>query len=138
MRKEIVLLTFLKYGNILGRKRFQKLVFLAKYKYGAGIPFIFVNYKYGPYSRELQDVLDGLVMAGFVEEVKRISDGFVEYEYRLTGKGRFLVGLFPLSRSDEEAIRQVMDEYGNKPTREVVEEAYKVAGLKPPGGRSKD
>ena len=68
--------------NIKGRKRFQKLVFLAK---AAGIPFneSFEWNNYGPFSKELAQEIDTLCKLGLIEEELNNS----EYYYTLTKKG---------------------------------------------------
>ena len=68
--------------KIRGRKRFQKLVFLAKI---AGIPFkeTFEWNNYGPFSKELAQEIDTLCKLDLIEEDINNS----EYYYTLTKKG---------------------------------------------------
>lgn len=82
--------------NIKGRKRFQKLVFLAK---AAGIPFneSFEWNNYGPFSRELAQEIDTLCKLGLVEEEFNNS----EYHYTLTKKGEDFLDKMWLKVSDK-------------------------------------
>ena len=123
-KKEKIVLTFLKFGPILGRKRFQKMMFLAKMKYMLDIPFIFVKYHYGPYSKDLQETLDRLANFGLIlEKSKKIDNFKAVYEYRLTKKGEIIIEIDPLSYEKE--IKNILEVYKAKSTDELVKEAYK-------------
>lgn len=127
--KELLVLTFLKYsGKIVGRKRFQKLLFLAKRTGRIKVPFIFTKYLYGPYSRELQNFLGGLVLTDFIREQKVDSGGFIEYSYSLTEKGRMALDLLSLPEKDDRLIKEFAEEQRSRPTFEIVGEAYEIAG----------
>ncbi len=130
-KKELLLLTFLKYSDIIGRKRFQKLMYLAKFKFNIEVPFIFIKYFYGPFSREMQEVLDKLVSAGLIKETKIISEfGIVEYRYSLTDKGKAILQIISLDSKEEEKIKHLIEKYKHKPTTEIVDEVYEHAGIK--------
>ena len=123
-KKEKIILTFLKFGPILGRKKFQKMMFLAKMKYMLDIPFIFVKYHYGPYSSELQNTIDRLKLMGMIKETRREVDFFVSvYEYELTEKGKAFIVEHPLE--EEPSIRALVSDLNKRSTQELVKEAYK-------------
>lgn len=127
--KELLVLTFLKYsGKIVGRKRFQKLIFLAKHTGKIKVPFIFTKHLYGPYSKELQNFLGSLVLTDFVQEEKVNFSGFVEYSYSLTDKGHMILNLLLLTKEDDCMIKEFIDKYKNQPTSRIVSEAYEIAG----------
>jgi len=129
-KKTLLLLTFLKYGDIVGRKRFQKLMYLAKHKYNIEVPFIFVKHLYGPYSREMQTVLDNLVTHGLVRETKIIgNEGIVEYKYSLTDRGKFALSIIPFNVNEERKIKKLIEKYKYKSTKDIVKEVYEHAGI---------
>ena len=76
---------------VRGRTRFQKMMFLLwKRMEGKGgcSGLGFVPHHYGPYSRQLQDDIDGLIGEGLIEEeVVEGSTGQYMYRYRATGAG---------------------------------------------------
>jgi len=118
-KKALLLLTFLKYGDIIGRKRFQKLMYLAKHKYDIEVPFVFVRYLYGPYSREMQRVLDNLVTNGLIKEDKIIgNEGIVEYKYSLTNRGKFAISIISFNVKEEEKIKKFIEKYKYKSNAE--------------------
>ena len=130
-KKELLLLTFLKYSNIDGRKRFQKLMYLAKFKFNIEVPFIFIKYFYGPFSKEMQEVLDKLVSVGLIKETKIINEfGIVEYRYSLTDRGKAVLQIISLDSEEENKIKQLIEKYKHKSTPEIVEEVYEHAGIK--------
>jgi len=76
--------------EIDSRIRFQKSVFLLKHIGIADFAkFRFSYHHFGPYSHQLSDVLQDLVGAGLISEVKsKYSEEQVKYTYRLTEAGK--------------------------------------------------
>ncbi len=130
VKKELLLLNFLKYGDISGRKRFQKLMYLGKYKFNIEAPFIFVKYYYGPYSREMQEVLDNLVNFNLIEEKKVKGNNCILYKYSLTRKGKISLNLFSISKNEDLKIKELVRNYKHSPTEVIVREVYEYAGIK--------
>lgn len=107
-KREKTILTFLKYGPILGKTKFQRMLYIAKMKYLIDIPFNFINYDMGPYSPELEATIDRLKLLDMVKEKRREVGIFKSiYEYSLTGKGKLYITLNPLE--EEEEIKHVID-----------------------------
>ena len=83
------------FGEVRGRKRLQKTVFMLKRQ---GCDFFqerFSMHYYGPYSSELSALVDELVQQGLVnEEAKTAGTSAVEYTYRLTGNGETFINNF--------------------------------------------
>ena len=78
-------------GRIRGRKRFQKMWFIAK-ALGYPIPENFVWGNFGVYSYELQSEIDHLVGEGLLKEINVSSPKDPpEYEYSLDSKGEALL-----------------------------------------------
>ena len=76
-------------GGVQGRKKLQKLVYIAKL---AGIPITddFYFHYYGPYSSELACRVDQLAELNLLAERKQpltVADGFT-YEYEVASEGR--------------------------------------------------
>ena len=79
----------------------------------------------------MQDTLDRLVLDGLIQETKVIGDlGIVEYRYALTEKGRMLLKIISLPSSEEAKIKNLLEKYKDKSTKEIVNEVYEYAGLK--------
>ena len=73
-------------GEITGRKKLQKMVFIAK---KMKFPFQekFQFHFYGPYSEELTLRVEELCNFGFIEEVKEDKGGYSQYRYTITSAG---------------------------------------------------
>lgn len=67
------------------RKRLQKSVCIGKYDKQIGYPFSFdfIRFHYGPYSFDLKNLMDKLVLGGYIKE----DFGLGKYSYSLTGEG---------------------------------------------------
>ncbi|MHC1609464.1 MAG: hypothetical protein ACXQS3_04520 [Candidatus Methanofastidiosia archaeon] len=128
-KKELLILKFLNYAPITGRKRFQKLMYLAKNKYSVNVPFIFTKHFYGPYSREMQEVIDSLELFGYIKERNIHYDQKVVYNYEITEKGKKILELMA-DNSDDAKINSFLEEYKRFSTNSIVEEAYELAGIR--------
>jgi len=86
------------------RKRLQKLVCISKFDKNINYPFSFefVRGLYGPYSFELKDLMDKLVLSDLISE--EIVGG--KYIYSLTDRGKdFLKNL--KNQVDEKSIKSL-------------------------------
>jgi uncharacterized protein YwgA len=79
-------------GEIIGRKKLQKMVYIAK---KMDFPFQerFQFHFYGPYSEELTLRVEELCNMGFLNEVKEKKGGYYQYRYTLTDSGREFLSL---------------------------------------------
>ena len=120
------------HGELRGRTRFQKLVFLTKEKLkeeDRDIGLQFSRLFYGPFSRDLRDSLKTHIKEGTVEESVYESSYGLVYIYKLTDEGRDLVenslrrGLIP--QEVKKKIEQVAREYGDKPLDELIATVYR-------------
>jgi len=76
-------------GEIKGRKKLQKVVYLAKKAGFPGLNQSFDYHWYGPYSDALTAEINELVLLGGVsEEKQQTSGGYATYSYTLTKKVR--------------------------------------------------
>ncbi|MEE9115356.1 MAG: hypothetical protein V3U09_00480 [Thermoplasmata archaeon] len=96
-RQRWILLHLFKLGEIRGRTRFEKLLYLQKdeLRFTEGNFYSFKWEHYGPFSKNLLDDLEDLVDKGLItEEIMRIarkSDVANLYIYALTADGRELI-----------------------------------------------
>ena len=77
-------------GEIIGRKKLQKIVYIAK---KLQVPFSerYKFHMFGPYSEELTLRIEELCNLGFLVEMKESKGGYFQYRYKLTEEGlRFL------------------------------------------------
>ncbi|MCS7365125.1 MAG: hypothetical protein NDF54_06805 [archaeon GB-1867-035] len=111
-------------GVIEGRKRFQKIVFLLKEKYGIPLKYSFLSYYYGPYSKELQRDLNILVRLGLIEED---FDG-VMYTYKLTELGEKLLNkkAWNIDRKLERKLKDIVKYLEKIDTFKIVSEAKEL------------
>jgi uncharacterized protein len=79
-------------GEIIGRKRLQKMIYIAK---KISFPFQerFQFHFYGPYSEELTLRVEELCNMGFLDEVKEKKGGYFQYRYTLTDSGKEFLSL---------------------------------------------
>ena len=121
----LVLLTLNEAGaKINGRKRFQKIVCLLKYKYDIPFSFDFRAYYYGPYSDQLAELLDSLTTSKLVNEEGEIAEnGYLQYQYTLTQYGSKLAQKLLRTQEGKQIARKI-DKYleviGNLPIGELV------------------
>ena len=85
---------------IMGRTRFQKMIFLMEKELGArGTKPVaelgFIPYDYGPYSKALQQDIDGLIDEQLVKdgEIKSPDTGKIMYKYTITDTGSAVADL---------------------------------------------
>jgi len=87
LKEHVKLLSAIFYsGEITGRKKFQKMIYIAK---KMSFPFQekFAFHFYGPYSEELTLRIEELCNMGFILEEKEQKGGYFQYRYRLTDEG---------------------------------------------------
>jgi uncharacterized protein YwgA len=79
-------------GEIIGRKKLQKMIYIAK---KVAFPFHerFQFHFYGPYSEELTLRVEELCNMGFLNEVKEKKGGYFQYRYSLTEPGKEFLSL---------------------------------------------
>ncbi len=70
-------------GKIKGITKLQKVVFLGQEELELPKLFQFDEYHYGPYSWDLSDILEDMIITGFVSEKTEYHDDGVIYTYSL-------------------------------------------------------
>ncbi|MCE7791393.1 YwgA family protein [Salipaludibacillus sp. CUR1] len=87
------LLAFFKQtGEIVGRKKLQKMIYIAK---KINLPFHekYQFHMFGPYSEELTLRMEEMSQLEFISEVKEKKAGYQQYRYELAGKGEEFLGM---------------------------------------------
>lgn len=82
-------------GEITGRKKLQKMIYIAK---KINLPFYekYDFHFYGPYSEELTLRIEELCNLGFLNEMHEKKGGYFQYRYSLTESGEeFLANYEP-------------------------------------------
>ena len=85
-RRHLLIWLLQQAGEIEGRTRFQKMVFLGQKELGLPKLFAFKKYHYGPYSQDLADTIQSLVLQGDIAENISIDGDVIEYRYKLRDK----------------------------------------------------
>nr|WP_269448615.1 YwgA family protein [Metabacillus kandeliae] len=86
---------FLASGEIIGRKKLQKMIYIAK---KINLPFYekYDFHFFGPYSEELTLRIEELCNLGFLNEVREKKGGYFQYRYTLTDSGKEFLGHYEL------------------------------------------
>ena len=90
-------------GQIGGRKKLQKIVFISKkldYPFQEKFEFHF----YGPYSEELTLKVEELCNLGLLAEAKGKENGYVHYDYSLTEAGKEFLSLYGNEQGKDQLI----------------------------------
>jgi len=119
-------------GEIKGRTRFQKLVFLTKEKLKENnkkdVNLEFCRLFYGPFSRDLMESLNSLDKDGLVEEEVEEGSYGLAYIYKLTDNGRKFIkdpAQRKLLDSDtKKVIKLVAKDFGHTPLDDLISFVY--------------
>lgn len=131
-KKEKLLLYVLYFvGAVYGRTYIQKLFFLIEKELFRDTNFNFIKYHYGPFSRELNDMLSQLVTERFVIEKLNVTKGLnIGHNYRLSSTTKTLVENF-INKEDKDKI-EILKEFCEKYKNYTPSEILKLVYLKYP------
>jgi uncharacterized protein YwgA len=124
-------------GEVIGRKKLQKMVYIAKklnYPFYEKYNFHF----YGPYSEEVTLRVEELCNLGFLSELKENKGGYSQYRYSLTENGEEFLTHYDLEMPHlNECMRQMNEQssrflelvstvlfFENLPREEVKEKVF--------------
>ncbi|MBP3952750.1 YwgA family protein [Bacillus suaedae] len=98
-----VMALFLQAGEVIGRKKLQKIIYIAK---KMDVPFSerFKFHMFGPYSEELSLRMEELCNLGFVEEQKEDKGNYYQYRYALSEEGKRFLNLYQFEIPQSEAL----------------------------------
>lgn len=108
-----LLLLFKQVEELVGRKKLQKIVYIAKklnFPYNERYKF----HMFGPYSEELTLQIEELCNLGFILEQKENKSGYTQYRYTLTEEGTNFLSLYPLEISYLEQVVKSMNEQSSR------------------------
>lgn len=114
-------------GEMQGRTRLQKTMFLLQSKYGIPLNLNFEPYFYGPYSEELAYDIEILKSLGIVSEKIVVKNNCIEYIYTLTAKGKQILNKMleenQRFKQYSQKILQYVNELNKLPLKQLVAEA---------------
>ena len=124
MQKEAILVVFDCLEEIHGRTFIQKLFYVLKKQVGEMDIFSYEPYKYGPFSRELNRAINGLLEEELIIERKRRD----YFSYEITKKGRQVVkkqnSINPKTKSTVEQVCKTVKRYTPSQLLEYVYNKY--------------
>jgi len=118
--------------EIQGRTRFQKMAFLMNdLAEERGIdPYEFLEYDYGPFTKELYEDLERLEELGVVEESTQRVYRSQRHDYRLTESGVHRTKQLKANANNEDvdflfdAAEEIVNAHGGKSIKEVLDYVY--------------
>ncbi|MBU9714885.1 YwgA family protein [Evansella tamaricis] len=108
-----LLAVFRQTGEIIGRKKLQKLIYIAK---KLDFPF-FEKYQfhfYGPYSEELNLRMEEMCHLSFVTEVREKKSGYYQYRYSLSDQGDEFLKLSKYHLPETKDVLNELNEQSSK------------------------
>lgn len=114
LKEHAKLLTLLeKAGEITGRKKLQKIVYIAQKMH---VPFSerFKFHMFGPYSEELTLRIEELCNLGFLKEEKEVKANYEQYRYTLTDEGKSFIQLYQLNIPHLEELVQTLNKESSR------------------------
>jgi uncharacterized protein YwgA len=100
------------YGKALSKRKLHQLVYDLQERYRVNLGFRFAGQP--PFSQDLEDRLEALVEKGFLKKVYVVGSRFtILYKpyYAITEKGVKAIEKRDFSKSDQEAIERLVQEY---------------------------
>lgn len=127
--KETILFFFDKVAYQLTPTKLVKLIYLvdrkAKLDIGESITGLtYKRYVYGPYNEDIIDTLDSLTEQRIIDKKvfvsKRGNSKIYNYDFNKD------VNLSSISEDEEDIIKEIITDYADKRTREIVDIVYKL------------
>jgi len=119
------------HGEILGRKRLQKIVFLLKNEHKAPFSFTFRPYFYGPYSAQLSKHIDALIKHRLISERRApVGSMIYRYDYIITEKGKeyLTTNIASLNSAVKSILNDNTIEMKDEPTHFLVSKSKSLMG----------
>lgn len=120
-KRDLILFLLKQADKIEGRTRFQKMIFLGQKELGLPELFGFKKYHYGPYSQELADIIQSLVLRGDLKETIEDFGNTIKYNYELGSKAETETDVdFNREKIDIETLKRL----GNLPLDLILTYVY--------------
>lgn len=100
-------------GEIVGRKKLQKMIYIAKkmqFTFNEKYNFHF----YGPYSEELTLRVEELYNLGYISERKEKKGGYFQYHYSLTDEGEQFLADYEVDMPSFKQFMKKMNEQSSR------------------------
>ncbi|ELZ67058.1 hypothetical protein C457_13514 [Haloferax prahovense DSM 18310] len=138
-KKELLPLLLMDNGEeetVSGITRLQKLVFLAQHggldedpipNLKEQVSFHYVAHDYGPFSKELYDVLDQLAEKNLINKEKTTTkSGNTRYEFSLSDEGKEVLkhSKEQYADNDRNILKGIQIRYGDMPLFELLDKVY--------------
>lgn len=126
-KEELILFVLYFIKCIYGRTYFQKLFFLIQNELLEDLDFGYIKYHYGPFSEELNKLINGLVREGLVQESISVSkQKNVVHCYRLSKRFSKEVEkiIRGINKNELEKLKKFCDEYDNYTPSELLKYVY--------------
>jgi uncharacterized protein len=88
-----VMAVFLQAGEVVGRKKLQKIIYIAK-KMNITFTERYKFHMFGPYSEELSLRMEELCNLGFIAETKEDKGNYYQYRYALSAEGQKFLDMY--------------------------------------------
>ncbi len=123
-QKRSLLLALLKLvPEIRGRTRLQKIVFLGQKELGLPPLFDYSKHYYGPYSKDLIDTIDQMIMQGDIVENEENLGEYTRYTYKLSDQEKSVQESMPDISLDSES-KDAIKKLSNVPLKRILEYVY--------------
>lgn len=123
-QKRSLLLALLKLvPEIRGRTRLQKIVFLGQKELGLPPLFDYSKHYYGPYSKDLIDTIDQMIMQGDIVENEENLGEYTRYTYKLSDQEKSVQESIPDLSLDLES-KDALKKLSNVPLKKILEYVY--------------
>lgn len=127
--EDIILVIFSLVGRIVGRTKLQKLVYLLKREQNIDTELEFQTYLYGPFSRDLNNKVDGLINSDLLEVSEtftRSGDKCYEYSVSKNGMKKGMDVLDKLPKVQKEKILRHIAKFNLMTPSEIVRYVYET------------
>lgn len=108
-----VMSLFLQVGEVVGRKKLQKIIYIAK---KLDMPFSerYTFHMFGPYSEELSLRMEELCNLGFMTETREDKGNYFQYRYQLSESGRRFLELYQFEQPDVRELAARLNEQSSR------------------------
>jgi uncharacterized protein YwgA len=128
-KRDLVLFILTKVGAIEGRTRLQKMIFIGQEELGLPKLFDFRKHYYGPYSSDISDTIQTLILQGDIIEEVEDNGQYIQYSYRLSKPDKTQVQGFDEISDDQ---IKMLKKLSNTPLSLILAYVYQQYA-EPPG-----
>ncbi|WP_100374229.1 YwgA family protein [Bacillus sp. FJAT-45037] len=108
-----VMAVFLQAGEVVGRKKLQKIIYIAK-KMNLSFSERYKFHMFGPYSEELSLRMEELCNLGFVAETKEDKGNYYQYRYALSSEGSKFLNMYQFDLPEVRPLFESLNEQSSR------------------------